>query len=149
MSWRSFVRFFGGRFGASRAPSSEPEHLRRGRLGEEAARHHLENLGFQFLAANHRWRRGELDLVFEFCGLLVFVEVKTREVGGLLRPAAAVNRRKRLRLTRAALDYLRVIGRPRVPFRFDIVEVLIKSDQVWEVRHLPDAFRMSKPYRYG
>jgi len=87
--------------------------------------------------------------VFEFCGLLVFVEVKTREVGGLLRPAAAVNRRKRLRLTRAALDYLRVIGRPRVPFRFDIVEVLIKSDQVWEVRHLPDAFRMSKPYRYG
>lgn len=46
------------------AGKSEPEHLRRGKLGEAAARKHLGRLGLKYLTANFRSDRGEIDLVF-------------------------------------------------------------------------------------
>jgi len=126
-----------------------PIHLQRGRWGETVARRHLEQLGFRFLTANFRTRRGEIDLVFRDQDCLVFVEVKTRgdEVRG--RPAAAVDRRKRRRLSRAAMDYLRGLKDPCVRIRFDVVEVLLDGDQAREVRHLPNTFSLSAPYRHG
>jgi hypothetical protein len=36
-----------------------------------------------------------------------------------------------------------------VRIRFDIVEVLLDDDEVLEVRHLPNTFPLSLPYRYG
>jgi hypothetical protein len=33
--------------------------------------------------------------------------------------------------------------------RFDIVEVVLNEGEVSEVRHLPGAFAMTAPYRYG
>jgi Holliday junction resolvase-like predicted endonuclease len=65
------------------------------------------------------------------------------------RPAAAVDKERRGRLTRAALDYLRLLKNPLVKLRFDIVEVLLRDGEVREVRHLPNAFAMERPYRYG
>ena len=56
---------------------------------------------------------------------------------------------RRGRLTRAALDYLRRLRNPPVKLRFDIVEVLLRDGKVREVRHLPNAFAMERPHRYG
>lgn len=128
---------------------SDPEHLRRGRLGERAARRHLRRLGLKFLTANFRTSRGEIDLVFRDGDCLVFVEVKTRSSEDWTRPAAAVDADKRRRLSLAALDYLQRLGHPRVRVRFDIVEVLLEAGAVREVRHLPNVFALSAPYRYG
>jgi putative endonuclease len=77
------------------------------------------------------------------------VEVKTRTSGGWTRPAAAVNAGKRLRLTRCAFDYLRLLKNPPIKIRFDIVEVLLEEGAVGEVRHLPNTFTLTAPYRYG
>jgi putative endonuclease len=126
-----------------------PEHLRRGRLGERAAKKHLQRLGLKFLAANFRSDRGEIDLVFRDDDCLVFVEVKTRSSEDWVRPAAAVNAEKRRALSLTALDYLRLLNCPPVKVRFDIVEVLLADGAVREVRHLPNTFSLSKPYRYG
>ncbi|MBC8097496.1 MAG: hypothetical protein H7Y43_16960, partial [Akkermansiaceae bacterium] len=41
----------------------QPEHLRRGELGERAAKKHLQKLGLKFLTANFRSVRGEMDLI--------------------------------------------------------------------------------------
>ena len=57
--------------------------------------------------------------------------------------------RKKKLLSQTALDYLRLIKNPKVKFRFDIVEVLLRDGAVTEVRHLPNAFALSKPYRYA
>src|SRR5262249_31839468 len=102
-----------------------PEHLRRGRLGEAAAKKHLRRAGLKFLTANFRSPRGEIDLVFRDGDCLVFVEVKTRSSEEWTRPAAAVNSHKRRLLSQAALDYLKLLRQPRVKMRFDIVEVLL------------------------
>ena len=126
-----------------------PVHLQRGKLGERAARKHLRSLGLKFLVANYRSPRGEVDLVFRDRDCLVFVEVKTRSAEGWTRPAAAVDRRKRRLLSKAALDYLRLLDNPKVKVRFDVVEVLLSEGMVREVRHLPNSFAMPVPYRYG
>lgn len=143
------------------AAPDEPEHLRRGRLGERAAKAFLQQQGMKFLTANFRSSRGEIDLIFRagstageaYAGnatdCLVFVEVKTRSSEAWRRPAAAVNARKRRLISQTAMDYLRQLRDPRVKLRFDIVEVLLADGAVREVRHLPNAFPLSAPYRHG
>jgi putative endonuclease len=127
----------------------QPLHLRYGVLGERAAKKHLKHQGLKFLTANFRSQRGEMDLVFRDQDCLVFVEVKTRSSEEWSRPASAVNAERRRRLTRTALDYLRLLKNPQVKLRFDIVEVLLEDGAVREVRHLPNTFPMERPYRYG
>ena len=131
------------------APTRRPLHLHHGWLGERAAKKHLQRLGLKFLTANFRSERGEIDLVLRERDCLVFVEVKTRSSEQWTRPAAAVDAERRRRLTRAALDYLRLLKNPPVKVRFDIVEVLLQDSQVQQVRHLPNTFAMERPYRYG
>ncbi len=126
-----------------------PQNLAHGRSGEQAAKRHLQKLGLKYLTANFRGKRGEIDLVFRDGDCLVFVEVKARSKDSWTRPAAAVNKRKRMRLTHTAFDYLRLLDSPPVKVRFDVVEVVLQGDAVDEVRHLPNAFPMSAPFRYG
>jgi putative endonuclease len=127
----------------------DPVHLQRGALGEQAAKRRLQEQGLKFLTGNFRSDRGEIDLIFRDRDCLVFVEVKTRSSEDWTRPAAAVNARKRKRLSQCALDYLRRLKHPEVKIRFDIVEVLLAGGEVREVRHLPNTFSLSAPYRYG
>jgi putative endonuclease len=145
------------------ASKAEPEHLRRGKLGERAAKKFLQRQGLKFLTANFRSDRGEIDLIFREEGpktlgnifisngtdCLVFVEVKTRSSEDWVRPAAYVDAGKRRRLSQCALDYLRLLKNPPIKIRFDIVEVLLQDGAVREVRHLPNTFALSAPYRYG
>jgi len=128
---------------------AKPENLRRGDLGERAAEKYLKGQGLKFLTRNYRSLRGEIDLVFRDADCLVFIEVKTRSADGWTRPAAAVDARKKKRLSQTGLDYLKLLKNPEVKFRFDIVEVLLHDGEVREVRHLPNSFTLSKPYRYA
>jgi putative endonuclease len=126
-----------------------PMHLERGAYGERAAKSHLKKLGLKFLTANFRSKRGEIDLIFRDGDCLVFVEVKTRSSENWTRPAAAVDARKRRLISQCGLDYLKLLGKPEIKIRFDIVEVLLLDDEVGEIRHLPNTFNLSTPYRYG
>ena len=139
--WRWAKQFF--------TRPEKPLHLRRGAAGERAARRHLQRLGLKFLTANFRSARGEIDLIFRDDDCLVFVEVKTRSSEAWVRPAAAVDARKRRLLSQCGLDYLKRLKNPEVKIRFDIVEVLLEDEAVREVRHLPNTFHLSPPYRYG
>jgi len=127
----------------------KPEHLRRGALGERAAKKYLQSAGLKFLAANFRSDHGEIDLIFRDDDCLCFIEVKTRSSEEWTRPADAVDARKKKLLSQTALDYLKLLNNPPVKFRFDIVEVLLRDGEVREVRHLPNAFALAKPYRYA
>jgi len=131
------------------AGKGKPEHLRRGELGERAAKKFLQKQGLKFLAANFRSERGEIDLVFRDQDGLVFVEVKARSSEVWTRPAAAVDARKKKLLSLTALDYLKLLKNPPVKFRFDIVEVLLADGVVKEIRHLPNTFSLSRPFRYA
>ena len=140
---------FFGKIKSVFAGKEKPEHLRRGELGEHAAKKFLQQAGLKFLAANFSSARGEIDLIFRDGDCLAFVEVKTRSSEDWSRPAAAVNMVRRRRLSRCALDYLKRLNHPAVKVRFDIVEVLLADGGVRELRYLPNTFAMAKPHRYG
>ena len=127
----------------------EPEHLRRGRLGEVAAKRHLKSAGLKFLVANFKTKDSEIDHVFRDDDCLVFVKVKARTKCGCTRPAAAVDQRKRSLLSKAAREYVRQMRDPNVKFRFGIVDVLLVDGEVNEVRHIPNVFPLTKANRHA
>jgi len=129
-------------------PRPAPENLRRGRMGEDAAAARLRADGARILVRNYSDGRGEIDLIISDEEGMAFVEVKTRSSGQWLRPAAAVNRRKRQLLSAAALHYLRATGSPRIAIRFDIVEVLLRNELPVEIRHLRNAFPLERGWQY-
>src|SRR5947209_7314149 len=75
--------------------AKRPLHLRIGRRGEEAAAEQLKAAGYRILARNYRCPSGEIDLVAEERGVLVFVEVKTRSSAAYGSPRDAVTPAKR------------------------------------------------------
>lgn len=95
-----------------------------GRLGEEAAVRHLLGLGWRIVARNFRVRGGELDIIAEDGGTLVFVEVKTRASTRRGLPGEAVTPAKARRLVHAACAYLTQAGAWGRPCRFDLVAVV-------------------------
>jgi putative endonuclease len=112
-----------------------------GILGEQRALAALVAAGYRLLARNYRCPHGEVDLVAEEGGRIVFVEVKARRGIDFGGPAAAVTRAKRRRIARASLHYLaanRMLDRPA---RFDVV-TLLETPAGWRVEILRDAFEV-------
>ena len=95
--------------------------------------------GYRPRARRFRAAGGELDLVVERGGTVVFVEVKLRGGAAFGGAAAAVDAAKRARIVRAAAAYLSRHGLWERPCRFDVV-TLERGRLGWRLRHLPDAF---------
>ena len=60
-----------------------------------------------------------------------------------------MDQRKRGLIGQAAKEYLRRLGNQETKFRFDIVEVLLLDGEVSEVRHLPNAFPLTRTKRHA
>jgi putative endonuclease len=121
-----------------------------GRLGERLAAAHLERRGLRVIARNVRTRHGEIDLIAFDGETLAFVEVKTRRSGGLGgrvpagEPFAALHARKRARIRRLALAWLRDRKRDRPSagtIRFDAIGVVVdRRDRLILLEHLEAAW---------
>jgi len=97
-----------------------------GWVGERLAARHLRRNGRRLLYRNYAGlHRGEVDIVARHGRVLTFVEVKTRTSDVFGRPSDAVTADKQRLIRRGASDWLRLLGNPRIPTRFDIVEVLL------------------------
>ena len=94
-----------------------------GKRGEELARRHLERIGYSVLQANYRAKAGEIDLVTEKEGALVFVEVRTRRGAGFGSPEESVTQDKRSHLVAAAQEYLQANDAEHRNWRIDVVAV--------------------------
>jgi len=123
-------------------------HLRLGRRGERLAARLLRDLGVDVLVRNYRCPAGEIDLVARDGDTFCFVEVKTRRRPGRARPADALRGAQRRRIVRAAHRYLRETGWPPVPYRFDIVELVVGRWRVRDVRYWRGAFS-AEPFTRG
>ena len=94
-----------------------------GSRGEELAKRHLLSRGYRVLESNYRAKGGEIDLVAEKDGTLVFVEVRTRHRSGFGSPEESVTARKRAHLVEAAQEYLQASGAEDRDWRIDLVAV--------------------------
>lgn len=118
-----------------------PRQLSRQQKGaryELLACRHLEQAGLVFVAANVRYRVGELDLIMRDGRQWVFVEVRYRRDARFGGAAVSVTWRKQQKLLRSAALWLaaRNASFDTVDCRFDVVAIT-GQQLTW----LPDAFQ--------
>jgi putative endonuclease len=116
-----------------------------GRYGEKLAVEHLLARGFSLLARNYRTRRGEIDLIAFDGRTLIFVEVKTHQMGRSQPPASvsplahlsAVQLARYQPVAQAWLDDERYATPEVQSMRFDAIGVLVDAEgAVVDVREL-------------
>jgi putative endonuclease len=114
------------------------DHIRKGREGEKTACAYLESRGYRILEYNWRSGHREIDIIAEYEGKMIIVEVKSRHQLGTERLDEHITRKKQQHLIRAAAAYLANKGL-RMDLRFDIILLVGKSVNQ-RIEHIEDAF---------
>ena len=113
-----------------------------GRYGERIAKAWLWASGAKVLYQNFKAPRGgEVDVVARDGTLLLFTEVKTRSSTEYGRPLEAVNLEKQKLIRRGANEWLRLLGTHEIPWRYDVIEVILKDGEKPQVHRVENAFQ--------
>lgn len=114
----------------------------RGIWGEDEACRYLQSKGFSVLERNYHSRFGEIDIIADDCGCLVFVEVKTRKSKSYGYACEYVTESKMKKIILTAEAYLGNVEYP--PVRFDVVEIYyFEADNclhLKSINHIENAF---------
>lgn len=94
-----------------------------GNLGEKLALKELKRLGYRLVQTNFAAAGGEVDIIAEHRGALVFIEVKARSDDAFGSALDAVDDRKRRRIIRAARTFIASRAVSGRTIRFDVVAV--------------------------
>jgi putative endonuclease len=111
-----------------------------GKEGEGIAADFLLNRGYSILGKNFRTVFGEIDIVAQDSGTVVFVEVKTRTDIAFGYPFEAVNFKKREKIRKTALCFLKKLKKS-VPARFDVLSIYFENGKA-KIDHIKDAFEV-------
>lgn len=115
-------------------------HLRIGRKGENIACSFLKNRFSEVLFRNYRTSGGEIDIVARDGSILCFIEVKTRRKSSRQRPAQGLSSRQKKRIHSAAMGYMKEINSQKIIFRFDLIEIILSTWDVQELRYWKNHF---------
>ena len=112
-----------------------------GDFGEERASLFLRRKGYRIVERNYRCRQGEIDIIAEGRGCLVFAEVKLRRDERFAEAREFVTAAKQRRILAAAQLWLAQHESERQP-RFDVIEVYAPAGEKGPLRieHIEDAF---------
>ncbi len=119
-----------------------PPEARRaqGDAAEERACRHLDRSGFTIVERNYRTKGGEIDIVARKGDVLVFVEVRSREIPDFGTPEDSITPAKRRRIVAAARQYLsKVSPSSWREARFDVIAIE-GSGEAAVLTHFPAAF---------
>ncbi|MBS6196213.1 MAG: YraN family protein [Clostridiales bacterium] len=104
-----------------------------GQEQEQRAAEFLEGLGYRVIRRNYRCRAGEIDLIAEHKGCLVFIEVKYRKQNFAGYAEEAVDLRKQRQISKVAAWYLAEQElNMDTPCRFDVAAVTPEEIRVYE-----------------
>jgi len=115
------------------------QHNDLGRLGENLAKTHLEQAGYEILDENWTHGKAEIDLIAYKDKVIIFAEVKTRSGTGFGEPEDFVDIRKQKLLADAADEYIFLMDH-QGEVRFDIIAILFKNETSYRLNHIEDAF---------
>ncbi len=110
-----------------------------GHKGEEIAAEYLLKKGYRILEKNYYSRYGEIDLVAQNGGAIVFVEVKTRRNRSFGNPEDSVTPEKIDRILKAGLMWLQAHPNTPEDWRVEVISILLDDGQdVLDIRHFVD-----------
>lgn len=107
----------------------------KGDSGETMAVEFLLKKSYKLLERNYRTKTGEVDIVMEDHGIIVFVEVKTRKYLGQGLPEEAVTPRKLSNIKRVGEHYLITKNFTSKTARIDVVAIELTTAPP-TIRHL-------------
>lgn len=96
----------------------------KGKIGEDAACEELLRRGHRIIARNYHKRTGEIDIISQVGGFIVFTEVKARKYNSIVSGLEAVNYTKQKKIVLTADAYLTEHPTDLQP-RYDIAEVTL------------------------
>ncbi|MFZ2324382.1 MAG: YraN family protein [Ignavibacteriaceae bacterium] len=111
-----------------------------GKEGEEIAADFLIKKDFKILAKNYQYGHGEIDIVADDKGVLVFVEVKTRLNLEFGEPEYAITPKKIKQIKKIAELYLFDKEIEEANCRFDVVAILLEDESNPKIMHYVNAF---------
>jgi len=112
-----------------------------GKFGEDVASKYLEEKGYKIKERNYRTFLGEIDIISEYKGNLIFVEVKTRRSDRFGYPEEAINFNKQRKIIKNALCYLAKYNLWEKNYCFDVILVSISNHKdVKRLKHIRNAF---------
>ncbi len=111
-----------------------------GDFGERVAAAHLEAKGYAIRERNFRTREGEVDIIAELGGTLVFVEVRTRRGDAMGSAAESVTAAKARHILAAAQAYVQEREDCPADQRIDVIALSLTSDgRVLSLEHIEGA----------
>ena len=113
-----------------------------GKKGEDIAVRALMKKGRRILERNYVTPLGEIDIIARDGQTLVFVEVKTRRTLRYGDPKLAVTRKKQVKISMAALFYLKKMKKIGQKARFDVVAIQT-GDGADRVEIVENAFELA------
>ena len=108
-----------------------------GNSGEKIAESYLKNKGYLILERNYTTDLGEIDLIANDDGYLVFIEVKSKRGDGYGFPSEAVTLSKQRKIAMVASQYVKTNMYFGAPMRFDVIEVYFLENKI---NHIENAF---------
>ncbi len=125
----------------SRPPARPSQRRARGLAAEDRAASWLAAKGWEILARNHLYRRGEVDIVASMGETLVFVEVRSRTSSSAVHPLETLTWRKRRSIIAASIDWARKAGLlERRAIRFDVIVVFDRGEGEETIEWIEGAF---------
>jgi putative endonuclease len=117
------------------------------KLGEDIAVEFLQHKGYKILKRNYRCRLGEIDIIAQKKGIICFIEVKMRSSLKRGLPQESIGDRKKHKLSKVALFYLKTYNLISHPARFDVVSIL-RDKGYRKISLIENAFNLSSCYAY-
>lgn len=96
--------------------------MNQGYNAEQAAKQYLQQQGLIHIAANVRYKFGEIDLIMRDADYWVFIEVKYRSSNKFGGAIHALTQKQVHRIRKAAEHYLQLNGID-APCRFDVIAI--------------------------
>lgn len=117
------------------------ERNERGKWGEQKAANYLRLRGYRIIDMNFRCRQGEIDVIAQKRGYIVFVEVKLRKNADYGEAKEFVTRTKQEKIITAAEIWLSQHESELQP-RFDVIEIYAPDGEKGRVKlnHIENAF---------
>lgn len=112
-----------------------------GKIGEDFTENFLIKRGFKIVCRNFKNFLGEIDIIAQKEGLLVFVEVKTRKNMDFGFPVEAIDIKKQNKIKRIAEAFIKERDFKYNEIRFDVMSVILSAKGeilLWE--YIPNAF---------
>jgi len=116
------------------------QRIQLGQSGEEEATAFLKRQGYKILQRNFRSKLGEIDIIAKDGATLCFVEVRTRTSEWHGHPFESITPRKKQKLIKTALTYLKLNGLTDTDARFDVVAVIPQEQGGFDIEIIKNAF---------